>query len=289
MSLAVLTTVFPKAEPFLDDFQQSLAEQDDQGFVLYVLDDQLGDVATRFAHFAGRLRVVPARGRPSAIRTQGIRALARDGITAVVFADSDDCLSRNRVSVSRSLLRQHTVVVNELLAFGAGIDGSVPMLGSLLREGQILGLDDIIHGNVFGLSNTACLVEALMPHVGLIDDTLLAYDWALYTRLLCTGVRGVFTTSASTAYRQHADTIAGLQGRDQGTLVRCVRVKARHYQALIDLGCPFPGLSKAFNGLSIELEQDPGAQARYAAYCAAKGVQTQAWWSAAAVPYEQAS
>jgi hypothetical protein len=294
MTLAVLTTVYPMAAPFLDDFRLSLVAQDDQDFILYVLDDQLGGMDSRFARFTGRMKIVPGHGSPGAIRTQGIRTLADDGITEVVFADCDDCLSSNRVSVARELLKQHAVVANELFAFGNGIDGSKAMLGPILHDGQRIDVGDLLHGNVLGLSNTACRVASLLPHVGAIDGNLLAYDWALYTRVLHAGTQAVFTLRASTAYRQHAGTIAGLQRNDARTLMQCVRVKASHYRALVDLGGPFPELSSAFGCLRERLERDPLALSRYVAACEAGAPPPhEAWWSAArlpaSLPYGEAS
>ncbi len=289
MTLAVLTAVYPAAEAFLDDFQRSLAAQDDQDFALYVLDDRLGGVSARFAAFGTRLHVVPGQGTPGAIRSQGIRALAADGIAAAVFADCDDTFSRNRVSVSRRLLAQHAVVANELLAVGERIDGRIPMLTPFLGEGQRIAADDLVHGNVLGMGNTAARVAALLPHLDRIDPQLVAYDWALFTRVLHAGAQAVFTATATTAYRQHAGTIVGLQACDAASLLRAVQLKALHYRAAGDLGAPYPALAGAFARLGSQLAADPQQLARYAELCArtagASG-RPGAWWSAAILPPE---
>ena len=286
MTLAVLTAVYPAALPFLDDFQRSLADQDDQDFALYVLDDGLGGVGARFARFGARLHVLPAQGTPGAIRSQGIRALAADGISAVVFADCDDTFSRNRVAVSRRLLAQQPVVANELIAFGAGLDGSVPMLAPVLGEGQLIAADDLIQGNVLGLGNTAARVAALLPHLDAIDPGLVAYDWALFTRVLHAGATAVFTATASTDYRQHAGTSVGLQACDAATLLRAVQLKARHYRAAADLGAPYPALAAQFAALAAALASDPQRLARYAVDCARAAAHPGVWWSAAILPPE---
>ena len=291
MTLAVLTAVYPAAAEFLDDFQGSLAAQDDQDFELYVLDDRLGGVGERFARFGERLHVLPAHGTPGAIRSQGIRALAADGVSAAVFADCDDTFSRNRVSLARRLLAAQPVVVNELLAFGAGIDGMVPMLTPFLGEGQLVGAFDLIHGNVLGMSNSAARIAVLLPHLDRIDPQLVAYDWALFSRVRHAGAQAVFTGAATTAYRQHAGTIVGLQARDAATLLKAVRLKALHYRALADLGPPYPAFADLFSALAADLAGDAQRLARYAACCAqaaaAHGAaRSGAWWSAAILPPE---
>jgi hypothetical protein len=291
MTLAVLTAVYPAALPFLDDFQRSLEAQDDQDFALYVLDDQLGGVRGHFARFGKRLTILPAHGTPGQIRSQGIRALAADGITAAVFADCDDTVSSNRVSRSRQLLAEQPVIVNELLAFGSGITGTVAMLAPILREGQLLAAEDLVHGNVIGMGNSAARIEILLPHLSLIDPQLVAYDWALFTRVLHAGATARFTATATTCYRQHAGSIVGLQRRDAATLLTSVQRKAQHYHALSDLGPPYPALAAAFSALAAELAGDPQRLAAYADHCARAAARPGAprpgaWWSDAILPSE---
>jgi hypothetical protein len=209
-----------------------------------------------------------------------------------VFADCDDTFSRNRVAVSRRLLADHPVVANELLAFGAGIDGQVAMLSPLLREGQRIGADDLVHGNVLGMGNTAARIAPLLPQLDHIDPQLVAYDWALFTRVLHAGAQAVFTASATTAYRQHAGTSVGLQACDAASLLRMAQVKALHYRAAADLGAPYPALAAGFARLAATLAADPQQLARYAGTCArsarsAHGTGSAgAWWSAAILPPE---
>lgn len=281
MKMAVLTAVYPAAEPFLDEFQESLADQDDQDFRLYVLDDGLGDIRKRFAHFGTRLHPIPAQGTPGAIRSIGLHALAADGMELVMFADCDDVFSPNRLSVSRQALLTNNVIVNELIAFGADMEGHVPMLAPILSDGQLIHHDDLIHGNLIGLGNSACHIKALLPHVDAIDPELIAYDWALYTRVLRSGDSARFTALASTFYRQHSGSIAGLQGHDSRTIKRCVQVKASHYRALADCGQPYVDLADRFARVRDSIDTDPRFCAQYIAACAGIAHAPGAWWSAA--------
>jgi glycosyltransferase involved in cell wall biosynthesis len=284
MRLAVLTAVYPQAEPFLGDFRRSLLAQDDRDFDLYVLDDGLGRVAERFAGFAPRLRVVPASGTPGAIRKQGLRALAADGIEAVVFADSDDTCPPDRVAVSRDLLGSCRIMANELIAFGDGIEGRRPLLGHLLDERRELTWVDLVDGNVLGLSNTAAHVADLLPHLDAIDDRLLAFDWALFTRALYPRGRCRFTTRTATGYRQHGANSAGVLGVDAPSLLRSVRVKTAHYADLAGLDACFARLATGFARLLAAIESDTRQLAEYAAYAAEARPAFGPWWSAAPIP-----
>jgi hypothetical protein len=284
MKLALLTAVYPAAEPFLDEFQRSLEGQDESDVPLYVMDDGLGGIATRFARFGSRLKAVEAQGTPGAIRSQGIRRLAADGVDAVVFADCDDQCSANRVSVCRRLLADHAVVVNELVAFGAGMAGPVPMLAPLMQDGALIRDGDLLHGNRIGLGNSAARIATLLPHLDRIDPGLIAYDWALYTRVLHAGATARYTAQATTLYRQHAGSCAGYQVADARTVQHSVRVKASHYRDLDRLGSPYRELATRFEALRDQLDRDPASLARYTALCAGTAHAPGAWWSVAILP-----
>jgi hypothetical protein len=284
MKLAVLTAVYPQAEPFLEEFGRSLLAQEDRDFDLYVLDDGLGRVAERFAAFAPRLRVLAASGTPGAVRKRGLRALAADGIDAVVLADSDDTYAADRVSVSRALLGSCRVVANELIAFGAGFGAPRPLLGGMLDERRELTWTDLIDGNVLGLSNTAAYLAELVPHLDGIDDRLLAFDWALFTRALHPAGRCRFTARTATNYRQHGANVAGVLGTDPPALLRSVRVKAAHYAGLAGLDACFARLAAGFARLLAAIESDARQLADYAAWAAESPGPRGPWWSAAPIP-----
>lgn len=284
MSLAVLTTVYPAVEPWLADFTASLARQDDGDFTLYVLNDGLAGAERHFAALDDRVRVVPLAGTISAIRRQGLERIAADGHELVVFADSDDHFSRERIAVVRAGLARHDVVANELVPFGAGVVDSAPLLRPLLTDGAAIGWRDLLDHNPLGLSNTAARVAAVLPHAARVAGHIEAFDWALFTRALHAGASAVFSDRAITHYRRHGASIGMIAERTPAALAHAVEVKALHYRELASLGPAFAERARTFSALEQGFAADRANLDRYATAIAALPPARGLWWSAARLP-----
>ena len=277
MTLTVLTTIYPQAEPYLADFSASLAAQSDRDFTLYIANDGVADAARHFTACGSRVCLFPAAGTIAQIRQLGLRRVAADGHDAVVFADSDDRFSPERIAVARAGLRTHAVVVNELLPFGDHLASATALLRPLLDPGTTLTWRSVLDDNVLGLSNTAARLAVVQPHAERIAPTITAFDWALFTRALYAGATAVFTDQAVTHYRQHGNNLGLTAERDAAALTRAVTIKAAHYADLAVLDPAFASRAQWF----ARLANDTTAFSQYAATIAAQPPARGLWWSAA--------
>lgn len=277
MTLAVLTTIYPAAVPYLADFAASLAAQSDGAFTLYVANDGVADAGRYFTAVGAHVRLLPVHGTIAQIRQQTLRLIAADGHDQVVFADSDDRFSPGRIAVMRTALRDHEVVCNELVPFGRGITGELPLLRPLIKPGATIAWRDVLDHNLLGLSNTAAQVAVLLRHSDHVASDIQAFDWALFARALFHGARAVFTDQAVTFYRQH-DHQLGLRSQcDPASLRRAVQIKARHYQDLTTLAPEFAQRAAFF----AHLRDDEAAFAHYSSIIATQPSASGLWWSAA--------
>jgi glycosyltransferase involved in cell wall biosynthesis len=286
MSLAVLTAVYPKAEPYIADMVKSLAEQTDQDYVLYVLNDGVSQVEKYFSALINKTKILPVSGTASYIRKHGIRQMIADGIGLVVFADSDDFFSPNRIALSRHFLKTFDVVVNELMTFGENCRQPTALLGPHIKNGERLTLSDVLDHNMLGLSNTAARVACISKYFEHVGDDLIAFDWALYVRALFDGASCVFTSQAITHYRQHHDNIATIDQLDDTKLLQAVRVKAAHFAALADIGKPFRDRSCDYGALLDHFEKRPENVRLYSAFLKNHKPPSGLWWSSAQYPKE---
>jgi glycosyltransferase involved in cell wall biosynthesis len=277
MTLAVLTTIYPEAVPYLADFVASMAAQTDSAFTLYVANDGLTDAHRHFTSLGARVRLIPVHGTITQVRQQTLRRIAADGHDQVVFADSDDRFSPGRVAAMREELRDHEVVCNELVPFGLGITNGEALLRPLIRPGATISWRDVLDHNLLGLSNTAAQVAVALRHSDHVASDIQAFDWALFVRALLHGARAVFTDQAVTFYRQHDHQLGVLTQRDPDSLRRAVLVKARHYEDIATLAPEMAERAHFF----AHLRDDAPAFAHYVTTMAAQPSAPGLWWSAA--------
>jgi hypothetical protein len=237
--LAVYTTIYPAAAPYVRGWYSSLCAQTDSDFELWLGRDGL-TAAEVEALVGERLeaRWVPAElgDTPASLRARAIGQMT-GACDAVLFVDSDDWLLPDRVESARAALGHHDVtacalrIVDEKgrdTGFVFGPSGPVDWENFLPRY------------NVFGLSNTAFRADALrrLPPAP-IDGP--AIDWSLATRAWCAGSSFHFDPVPQMAYRQYASNVAKvLPPFFAGDVVRATEVVRAHYRALIDGGVPLP-------------------------------------------------
>ena len=286
MSLAVLTTVYPKAEPYIADMVKSLQDQTDQDYVLYVLNDGISQVEKYFSPLSEKTKILPVSGTVPYIRKHGIRQIISDGLDLVVFADSDDFFSSNRIAISRHFLKKFDVVVNELIPFGENCQQRAPLLGPHAKNEEQLKLNDILDHNMLGLSNTAARLTCLGKHLDYIGNDLIAFDWALYVRALINDASCIFTSQAITHYRQHDDNIATIHQLDEKKLLQAVRVKAAHFTSLAEMGKPFRSRSTEYGDLLEYLKKKSENITTYFHFLKNQRPPSGLWWSSAQYPKE---
>ncbi len=242
--LAVYSTAYPAASPFLSGWAASLAGQTDREFELWVgLDGITPDEVESLAGRRLDAHWVPAHAgdSPAALRARAIRELAA-ACDAVVFVDCDDEMYSPRVEAARRALEDFDVAACGLRIMDeAGTDtgllfgpaGDVDWSGFLPRY------------NAFGLSNSAYRTETLrnLPPAP-VDGP--AIDWSLATRAWCSGASLHFDPTPQMAYRQYPANVAKVVPPfSVSDVAKATDVVRAHYRAILDSGVPAP---RAFRG-----------------------------------------
>jgi len=207
---AFLTTIFPMEEQFLIDFFDSLSKQTYKNFDVIVVNDSYKDFDKIKEQYC-ELNVVelPCLKTPAKNREFGINFCKDEKYEFLIFGDSDDYFSDNRIELSLSALNNNDIVVNDVSLFDDSGIYETMYMSNRLQDDTKISFEYIQNKNIFGLSNTAIKLDILEEVV--FDEDLVAVDWYLYKGLLKNRSNAVFINKAITYYRQYKNNTIGLQ------------------------------------------------------------------------------
>jgi hypothetical protein len=278
--LAIGVVVYPESAPFHGALGASLRAQTDPGFTTLVLSDgDAGDLSSLTEALDTQVR--PARaGAPAALRKQLIE-WAGETCDALIFIDADDWCAPERVAWCRATLATHHAAAHDLEL--VEIDGAPlrPFIGARLADGQDIRIDDVAERNVLGLSNTAARLGPLRAAAAGAPDTVVAFDWALYTALLSTGAGLRYGATPLAAYRQHGKNIAKVTEIDAGAVRRAVSVKAEHYRLFRGLSAWYGEQGRYFQTVAEKLTTDPAFADAYLTHARQVTPANPLWWECA--------
>lgn len=209
-NIVFLTTIFPMKKQFLIDFFDSLSRQTYEKFDVVVVNDgydNFYDIKSKFQNLS--IIELPYSNTTAKNREFGINYCIDNKYDILIFGDSDDYFSENRIEESLKHLENFDIVVNDLNLFDENGMYEEKYISNRLVHGSEVNLDYIQDKNIFGLSNTAFKTNILNKVK--FDKDLVAVDWFLFKRLLKNGCNSIFTNKAITYYRQYDSNSIGLQ------------------------------------------------------------------------------
>jgi glycosyltransferase involved in cell wall biosynthesis len=210
LKVVLLTTIFPMNQQFLIDFFESLNSQTHDNFNVVVVNDgylNFNEIKLKYS----KLNIVELEysNTPAKNREYGINYCIERKYDILIFGDSDDYFSNNRVELALEALNSNDIVVNDVSLFDDRGVYETMYISNRLSDNSKVNYSYIKNKNIFGLSNTALKINTLSKVS--FDKDLVAVDWYLYKGLLKNGCKAIFTNKAITYYRQHKDNTVGLQ------------------------------------------------------------------------------
>jgi len=209
-TVAFLTTIFPMKEQFLNDFFDSLSRQTYDKFDVIVVNDgydNFYDVKMKYQNLS--IIELPYSDTPAKNREYGINYCIDNKFDILIFGDSDDYFSNNRITKSVKLLSDHEIVVNDLTTFDKTGIIQHKYISTRVKNNSIINYSFIKDKNIFGMSNTAINLNILDKVK--FDDSLVAVDWLMFKDLLKLGHKAIFTNEIISYYRQYSDNTIGLR------------------------------------------------------------------------------
>ncbi len=287
--LAFMSVVFPGIEPFLPDYFASLVgQQESSQFDIVLVNDGIADLDPYLPSWPAAIRVIDGCGHPAENRLLGFQFLVSNGYDLVVFGDADDFFAPNRVALSRQLLHHYDIVVNDVdLVDQQGQVIELRYFSHRLSDKSQIDFSYLSDKNICGLSNTAIRVSWLDDVV--LEEDIIAADWALFTALLGRGARAIFTSKTTTAYRQHGANCIGLGGSpDESCISLGIGVKIQQYSFLERQGYRYAGKQKnECEQLRHCFDEDPDFRRWYVMWVKNHRQDHTLWWEEIMIPEEK--
>lgn len=233
MDIAVFSVIYEANLKYFDDFIFSLNKQLFKNFELFLINDQLSievlQKKLQTANFPYVLYTLKRSLTPAKIREVGFREISNRNYKKIIFADTDDLMSSNRLERSIALLDYYPVVFTDITL----VDEDKDIIKSSIWKERLIDtkIDEnfLLDKNVLGLGNTAML-SSFMNNIAIPQD-IIAVDWYYFTRILKNEHAG-FISDAVTYYRQHADNTIGIKGLTYSRLKLILDVKIQHYREM---------------------------------------------------------
>ena len=92
-------------------------------------------------------------GTPSKNREYGINYCIENNYDVLIFGDSDDYFSDNRVELSLKMLKENDIVVNDISLFNDTGIYEEKYISNRLKDNSKISYEYIQNKNIFGLSN----------------------------------------------------------------------------------------------------------------------------------------
>lgn len=238
--VAVIAVIFPSNQPYFDSFLTSIKNQTTNEFDLIIINDgieNISDVVGERKHLFKR--VINISGSPFEIRYKAIEEVTSLGYNKIIFSDTDDILSYNRIEILSNQLDHYSIVCNDLDILDE--DGKVVERSywkSRLGEKFVFDQSFIIDKNIIGFGNCGLRSDVTLPQLNNYPN-IIAPDWLFFYLLLVLNKEAMFTSECTVGYRQHNNNIIGLKTVNEHRLKKAIDCKIEHYSELVKLGFNF--------------------------------------------------
>jgi hypothetical protein len=241
MKTALYTTVYPAAKPYVLAWSDSLRQQSDQDFDLWIALDGINknEIPSPRAQDSIHWFIAESGASVAQIRENVFREMIPH-YDAIIFTDSDDVLLPNRVVAAKRGLQNADV-------YGCAmqlIDTYGKNLGLEFNTNRTDWEELLINQNIFGLSNTAYRTNMLSQCLDFPVDTVMV-DWLMVMKALKAKATLTFDTTPHMLYRQYENNTARvLTPYTEVQILKATELVLDHYQKLIKLNVKNPHLEE---------------------------------------------
>ncbi|GGG25251.1 hypothetical protein [Pontibacter amylolyticus] len=238
--VAVVAVIFPGNLPFFGSFLASVEMQTTADFDLIIINDGAGDLTGVIGNKSYLIKdVIILKGFPFEIRVKAIKELTNRGYEKLIFSDTDDTLSSNRVKVVVEALNHYSIVCNDLDILNE--EGTVVeknYWSRRLGENFIIEPAFLVDKNIIGFGNCGIRLDIELPSFRAYPN-IMAPDWIFFSQLVRNEKKALFTAQGTVGYRQHSNNTIGLKKVTQARILKTINCKIEFYSELVKMGYSF--------------------------------------------------
>ncbi|MCF8026061.1 MAG: hypothetical protein K9K82_11320 [Desulfobacteraceae bacterium] len=225
MHVSVVTAIYPAVLAYLKDFAESLENQTDSDFELWIGLDGLEEKDIQKAvgrKIAAHFVAAPKNATPAMVRNTVLQQ-ALQNCEAATLVDADDILMESRVAAAKASAAGSDLTAAAMRFVDAAAN---PVEGFFDPD---RGDPRLAYNNVYGFSNTTWRAEVLMRCLPVPAECVLM-DWFAATLAYYRGASIGHDPDPRMYYRQHADNIASvLPPFSKRQIARATRIVLGHY------------------------------------------------------------
>jgi hypothetical protein len=231
-STVVATVIHNKSLNNLNLLLDSIYLQDDQKFDLLVLNDTKKKLIFR-RNKSIKILSFKYEKNINENRIKLIKEIIKRKYKKVIFIDSDDSMTKDRIGFCKKFLKRYKIVVNDLNIFSESHKLiKKNYLSSRIKNGLIINKIDLNSKNFLGMSNTACCVTVLKKiNLNILKNAPI-FDWALWVLALQHN-SAVFINATATNYLINKKSVTYFYNNNKKTLLKRKKIKDKQIKFFI--------------------------------------------------------
>ena len=282
MKVLFASVIYKGVEEYLHDFSESLKKQSYKNFDLLIVKDALEDnsITSVFSEGFNNTKILDypsGNYNPSELRLEIIKYAIDNEYDLLVFGDSDDSFSENRIeSIVKGFSMEYAFYYNDLYIMDSKEDFFKGKLIDKITEKDVLD-----KYNFVGMSNSAVNLHKVKEVVKDLKNLkeCIAFDWYFYGLLTKEGYKGLKVKNAVTYYRLYGDNIAGYTNKlNEKKLKTALKVKEFQYSSLLLKDESFSKRLKEIKEIKNRIEEDNKFLQDYIKYINDTNTDSVFWW-----------
>lgn len=202
---AILTTWYPSVEPYLNKFIASINNQIDKNFSIIILNNDFKNFEKFKNKFDKKIKLIEIFSKTNNIilnRKKLIESAIKNKFDYLVFCDSDDYFSKNKILLTKKKLKNNDIVINQIVIKKKNkLDETFikKKVVNLIKKKKF----NILNYNVFGLSNTAIKSKYAKTAINKINKNIKIFDWFFWILVEPFKKSVMFESKIKTYYNLH--------------------------------------------------------------------------------------
>lgn len=232
----LFSVIYPGSKKFFDDFISSVNNQSYKNFTLALClngtnlnKSELKKIKVKYFLFKTNLDWRSAR-----VKT--LKKILKLESKYIIFADSDDIMSKSRVKTSLKKIKHYNCdfITNNLYLFGEEYKKKKIYLS--YKKDFRIQLKNINDQNFVGCSNTTLKSKSLLNIINDINIKLIGFDWCIAKLLILNNFKGYYIRNCLTFYRQYNQNNSRILNNSLRQKKFDLREKINHYQYFSKFG-----------------------------------------------------